>query len=88
MTAPAPNTVWLSPSATTFSCLCEPCLDAARGEGLLFGEALARARVTGAIAVDAAVATVRCASGHRLVLRRVERPPGLARRDARQLELV
>ena len=88
MTAHEPNTVWLSPSATTFSCLCEPCLDAARDGGLLFGEALAAARVTGAIGLDATVTAVRCARGHQIVLRRVERPPGLARRDARQLELV
>jgi hypothetical protein len=82
------NTVWLSPSATTFSCLCEPCLDAAREGGLLFAEALAAARVTGTIGVDSAVAVARCVRGHQLVLRRVERPPGLGVRDARQLELV
>jgi len=88
MSERACNTVWLSPSATTFSCLCEPCLDAARAAGLLFAEALAAARVTGAIAVDAPGAVVRCVRGHQVVVRRVERPPGLARPDARQLELV
>ena len=82
------NTVWLAPSATHFSCLCEPCLDAARDGGLLFAEALAAARVTGTIALDTAVAVARCARGHQLVVRRVERPPALARPDTRQLELV
>ena len=82
------NPVWVPPSATTFSCLCEPCLDAARADGRVFAEALAASRVVGEIGVDAAVAVARCARGHRIVLRRVERPPALARHDTRQLELV
>jgi hypothetical protein len=82
------TTVWLSPSATAFSCLCEPCLEAARLAGALFADALARASVRGAVAPDAAVTVVRCDAGHELVLRRVERPPTLARPDERQLQIA
>jgi hypothetical protein len=82
------TTVWVTPSATAYSCLCEPCMDAARDGGLLFSDALMRSSVRGALAVDAEVTTVRCAAGHEIVLRRVSRPPGLARHDERQLELA
>jgi hypothetical protein len=82
------TTVWVTPSATAYSCLCEPCMDAARAGGLLFSDALMRSSVRGALAVDAEVTTVRCAAGHEIVLRRVSRPPGLARHDERQLELA
>jgi hypothetical protein len=82
------TTVWVTPSATAYSCLCEPCMDAARDGGLLFSDALMRSSVRGALAVDAEVTTVRCATGHEIVLRRVSRPPGLARHDERQLELA
>ena len=86
---PVNNTVvWLSPSATAFSCLCEPCLEAARLSGALFADALSSASVRGAVAPDAAVTAVQCAAGHELVLRRVERPPALARPDERQLQLA
>jgi hypothetical protein len=78
----------VSPSATAFSCLCEACLEGARQAGLLFADALMVASVRGAIAAQADVAVVRCASGHEVVLRRVERPPGLDRPDDRQLQLV
>jgi hypothetical protein len=82
------TTVWVSPSATAFSCLCEPCMDEARAGGLLFSDALMRSSVRGSLAVDAEVTTVRCAAGHEIVLRRVSLPPGLARPDERQLELA
>ena len=82
------TTVWISPSATAFSCLCDPCLETARETGVLFAEALMVASVRGAIAAEAEVAVARCASGHEIVLRRVERPPGLTRPDDRQLQLV
>jgi len=82
------TTVWVSPSATAFSCLCEPCMDGARDGGLLFSDALMRSSVRGSLAVDAEVTTVRCAAGHEIVLRRVSLPPGLARPDERQLELA
>jgi hypothetical protein len=86
---PVNNTVvWLSPSATAFSCLCEPCLEAARLSGVLFADALSRASVRGSVAPDAAATVVRCGAGHELVLRRVERPPGLVRPDDRQLQLA
>ena len=82
------TTVWLSPSATAFSCLCEPCL---RRLGVV-----ARCSPTpsspraSAVASDAdtALGVVRCAAGHEIVLRRGERPPALASRDERQLQLV
>jgi hypothetical protein len=82
------TTVWLSPSAPSFSCLCEPCLESARISGALFADALATARVTGALALETTVTSVRCAAGHELVLRRGERPPGLAHPDDRQLQLA
>lgn len=81
------TTVWILPSATSFSCLCEPCLESARRSGLLFAEALMRASVRGRIAADVEAASRRCAEGHEIVLRRVERPPVLERPDERQLVL-
>ncbi|MDX6476991.1 MAG: hypothetical protein QOH95_2502 [Gaiellaceae bacterium] len=86
--AAAGTTVWLSPSATSFSCLCEPCLEAARVSGALFAEALSGASVRGSVAADATVTVARCAAGHEIVLRRVERPPGLGRHDDRQLQIA
>ena len=87
--APAKNTVvWLSPSATAFSCLCEPCLEAARLSGALFADALSSSSIRGSVAPDAAVTVVRCEAGHELVLRRVERPPALERPDDRQLQIA
>src|SRR4029077_6856532 len=56
----APTTVWLSPSAEKFSCLCEPYLEAARVSGALFANALSSASVRGAVAPDAALAVVHC----------------------------
>jgi hypothetical protein len=89
MKAPhAQTTVWLAPSATSFSCLCEPCLESARRSGALFSDALAGAGVRGAVDVDTEVAVARCAAGHEIVLRRVERPPGLQRHDDRQLQIA
>jgi hypothetical protein len=85
--SPGKQTVWLSPSATSFSCLCERCLEAARRSGALFTDALAGASVRGTVGVEAEVAFARCATGHEIVLRRVERPPGLQRHDERQLQL-
>jgi hypothetical protein len=82
------TTVWISPSATSFSCLCELCLETARCSGALFTDALAVARVTGEIAPALVALEVRCATGHRVVLRRGERPPALARPDDRQLQLA
>jgi hypothetical protein len=84
---PAPNTVWLSPSATSFSCLCERCLESARLTGSTFLEAVAGARVSGNVARETDVAFARCRAGHEVVLRRIERPPSLARADERQLQL-
>ena len=83
------TTVWLSPSATAFSCLCEPCLEAARRSGALFSDALLAASVRGNVGMDTALGVVRCAAGHEIVLRRGERPPGarLARRRVVELQL-
>jgi hypothetical protein len=82
------NVVWLSASATTFSCLCESCLDAAEATGTSFLEAVRGANVRGAVAAEADVMFAHCAAGHEILLRRVERPPKLARSDARQLQLA
>jgi hypothetical protein len=82
------TTVWLSPSATSFACLCEPCLEAARLSGALFADALAGASVRGSIAAETAAAEATCRAGHRILLRRVERPPALAQHDDRQMQLT
>ena len=82
------TTVWLSPSATSFSCLCEPCLEAARRSGALFSDALQAASVRGSVEKDTALGVVRCAAGHEIVLRRGEQPPVLAGRNDRQLQLT
>jgi hypothetical protein len=82
------TTVWLSPSATSFSCLCEQCLDAARVSGALFADALAGASVRGAVAAETPLTVARCAAGHEIVLRRVERPPGLPPHDDRQMQIA
>ena len=79
--------VWVSPSATSFSCLCEHCLDQARTAGVLFTDAIATATVRGDLAAETEVTAIRCPAGHELVLRRIERPPALARPDDRQLQL-
>ena len=81
------TTVWVSPSATSFSCLCETCLEAQRTSGSLFADALLGATVRGSIAAESEVTVARCRAGHAIVLRRVERPPSLSRRDERQLQL-
>jgi hypothetical protein len=83
-----PTIVWLSPSASSFSCLCEPCLEQARLAGVLFADALRIASVRGVLAIETTAASVRCTAGHELILRRVERPPGLAHPDERQLQLA
>jgi hypothetical protein len=81
------NTVWIAPGATTFSCLCERCLDTdVRGAGFL--EAVRFATVRGTVEPDAQVALARCSIGHSVTVRRVERPPNLNRRDDRQLQLA
>ncbi len=80
--------VWVSPTATQFSCLCETCLEAARLAGETFFEAMQAAAVRGRIEPESSALRRCCAAGHELVIRRIERPPGLARRDARQLELA
>jgi hypothetical protein len=82
------NVVWLGASATTFSCLCEPCLDAAEAAGASFLAAVRDASVRGTVAVEADVVFAHCAGGHQIILRRVERPPKLARADERQLQIA
>jgi hypothetical protein len=80
--------VWVSPSATTFSCLCETCLEAARTDGISFVEAIRFASVRGRLPADTDVGFVHCAAGHEVVIRRVDRPAPLTRRDVRQLQLT
>ncbi len=82
------TTVWVSPSATAYSCLCEPCLEVAREAGALFSDALLLSSVRGSISAETDVAVAHCASGHEITLRRVERPPGLSRPDDRQLQIA
>ena len=82
------TTVWVAPSATQFSCLCEPCLETARTTGVLFAEALMIATVRGAIAAETDVAAAHCAAGHEIVVRRNARPPSLHHRDERQLSIA
>jgi hypothetical protein len=82
------NSVWVPPSATSFSCLCETCLELARDDGSTFVEAIKRASVRGTLAAETDVSFVRCGAGHEVVVRRVGRPPALTRPDAKQLELV
>ncbi len=82
------NAVWIAPSATQFSCLCERCLEGIRCSGSSFLDAVRMASVRGTLARDSTVGFVRCRAGHELVVRRVDRPPNLPRRDASQLELV
>ena len=82
------NAVWVAPSATRFSCLCEPCLDAARRGGGSLLDAVRSANVCGTLATETDIGFVRCPSGHELVVRRVDRPPNLPLRNARQLQLV
>ena len=79
--------VWVPPSATTFSCLCESCLDHAREQGDLFGDAIRVASVRGRLDDGADVVVVHCAAGHELVVRRIDRPPSLGRQDAKQLQI-
>jgi len=81
------NTVWISPGATKFSCLCERCLDD-RAEAESFLDAIRVAAVRGELALEAELAIARCSAGHQVVVRRIDRPPRLARPDERQLELV
>jgi hypothetical protein len=82
------NTIWVAPEATQFSCLCERCLDGRRVRDASFLEAVRVASVRGSVPVDTDIAFVRCRAGHELVVRRVERPPNLARRDGRQLQIA
>jgi len=82
------STVWVAPSATAYSCLCEECLDAASESGVSFDIALRVASVRGTLPDASALARAQCATGHELVIRRIEWPDGLSRRDPNQLELV
>ena len=82
------TTVWISPSATSYACLCETCLEQARVAGMLFADALMLASVRGSLGAETVQASVRCTAGHEIVLRRVERPPNLAHHDSRQLQLT
>jgi hypothetical protein len=82
------NAVWVGPGALEYSCLCERCLEGLRSRGSSFLESVRHSAVRGSLPLDTSIAFVRCRSGHELVIRRVDRPPNLAHRDARQLELV
>ena len=81
------TTVWIAPSATSYACLCEQCLESARVRGDLFADALHGASVRGNVALETTITAIRCPAGHELTLRRVERPPSLSRPDEKQLSL-
>jgi hypothetical protein len=81
------TTVWINPSATSFSCLCETCLEEARTRGMLFADALMLASVRGELSADVETTSRRCSAGHELVLRRGERPPSLSHNGG-QLQLA
>ena len=85
---PATNTVWLSSSATSFSCLCERCLESARAQGSSFIDAVFAASVRGTVVAETDVAFARCRAEHEIILRRFEQPPNLARSNVRQLQLT
>jgi hypothetical protein len=82
------TTIWIAPGATAFACLCECCLDARSSLEGSFLDALQVSVVRGTVALEADIAFAHCERGHEVVVRRVDRPPNLARRDAQQLELV
>jgi hypothetical protein len=82
------NAVWVPPSATTFSCLCEECLELARGDGQAFLDAVRTASVRGRLPTETDVGFVHCSAGHEVVVRRIHTPAALGRRDARQLQIV
>ncbi|HEY2328174.1 MAG TPA: hypothetical protein VGH52_11885 [Gaiellaceae bacterium] len=82
------TTVWISPSATAYACLCEQCLELARVRGDLFADALHGASVRGIVDLATTVAAIHCPAGHELTLRRVERPPTLEKPDERQLSIA
>jgi hypothetical protein len=82
------NTVWVPPSATAFSCLCEPCLELARTDGRAFLDAVRDASVRGRLPFETNVGFAHCAAGHEIVVRRVDTPTALGRPDARQLQIV
>jgi hypothetical protein len=82
------NSVWVPPSATSFSCLCEACLELARRDGRSFVEAVRTASVRGRLPTDTDVGFVHCAAGHEVVVRRISTPAPLGRRDERQLQIV
>ncbi len=82
------NVVWIAPGATQFSSLCERCLDGRHAQGASFLDAVRFATVRGTVELASEVAFARCSYGHRLVVRRVDRPPNLVRRDARQLQIA
>ena len=82
------NAVWVPPSATSFSCLCEACLELARNDGRSFVEAVRNASVRGRLPTETDVGFAYCAAGHEVVVRRVDTPVPLGRRDDRQLQIV
>jgi hypothetical protein len=82
------NSVWVPPSATTFSCLCEACLELAREDGRSFVDAVRRASVRGRLPTETDVGFVHCAAGHEVVVRRIPTPAPIGSRNERQLQIV
>ena len=77
MSSSRENGVWIAPSATDFSCLCEHCLDVARGEGGSFLAAVRAASVRGRLPTETDVGFIHCAAGPR-----AGRPPRRPPHDA------
>jgi len=58
------QTVWISPRATSFSIVCDACMEIEAGDG--YGGAIVHAT----LALDALRGTVECPRGHRLHVER------------------
>ena len=82
------NSVWVPPAATTFSCLCEACLELARADGRSFLEAVRNASVRGRLPTETDVGFAQCSAGHEVVGRRMHTPTHLGRPNPRQLQIV
>jgi hypothetical protein len=67
-----PQTVWLDSTATTYTALCEQCLE--HPEDPFDALKYRAAKVSGSLRSEADVGFSRCRRGHRLSIRRAARP--------------
>jgi hypothetical protein len=63
--------VWISP--TSYSRLCEPCLQLVRGSGASLADAVRGANSRGRLPTETDVGFIDCSDGHELVVRLVDR---------------